>query len=250
MPTDISDAIAMIATGSGYGKRALRTDADQFMMRVARPIILAGIPNDLADRDDLASRTIVLELPPLDEDRVKYEEEFWTEFEKARPRILGALLDGVAGALRSYQAVRLESWGRLRMSEFARWAEAGCRALGFREGEFLDAYVRNQARAMELAFIGDPLAQAVALLIEQSEGEWSGNTKPLHHELQIAATCGGKGELLDDERWPANPTWLGRELRKSAAVLRKVRGIEIEFDVDLRKAGKGDKDGLIIRKRV
>ena len=53
MPADISDAIAMIATGTGYGKRQLRTDADQFMFRVARPILLGGIPVDLADRDDL-----------------------------------------------------------------------------------------------------------------------------------------------------------------------------------------------------
>jgi hypothetical protein len=186
---------------------------------------------------------------PLDEDRVKYEEDFWAEFERVQPRILGALLDGVVGALRGYQQIDLRAWGRLRMSEFARWAEAGCRALGFRDGEFLDAYFRNQARAMELAFGNDPLAQAVELLIEQEGGRWVGNTQPLHHELQMAANCSGKGELLDNERWPRNATWLGRELRKSAAVLRKVRGIEIEFDVDLRKTGEGDKDGLVIRKR-
>lgn len=50
--------------------------------------------------------------------------------------------------------------------------------------------------------------------------------------------------------WPENSTWLGRQLRRSAAVLRKVCDIEIEFDVDLRKSGEGDKDGLIIKKRT
>jgi hypothetical protein len=70
----------------------LRTDADQFMMRVCRPIVLNGIPNDLAERSDLASRAIVIELPTLNEDDVKYEDEFWADFEKARPRILGTLL--------------------------------------------------------------------------------------------------------------------------------------------------------------
>jgi len=249
IPWDISDAVAMIATGSGYGKRQLRTDADQFMIRVARPMLLAGIPNDLADRDDLASRTIVLELPALADEDVKFEEEFWAEFEQARPRILGALLDGVVGALRGYQQVDLGGYGRIRMAEFARWAEAGCRALGFAEGEFLEAYVKNQARAMQLAFNNDPLAQAVALL-EQCGGRWVGNTKPLYSALERAAMKGGKFDLVDEEGWPANASWLGRDLRKSAAVLRKVCGIEIKFDLDLRKTGEGDKDGLEIIKRT
>jgi hypothetical protein len=78
---DASDALAMISTGTGYGKRQLYTDADQFMIRVARPILLAGIPSDLAERDDLASRAIVLELPVLSDEEVKYEEEFWADFE-------------------------------------------------------------------------------------------------------------------------------------------------------------------------
>ena len=220
MRGDISDGISMIATGTGYAKRQLRTDADQFMMRVARPIILAGIPNDLADRTDLASRTIVLELPQLGEE-VRYEEEFWAEFEEARPRILGALLDGVAGAIRGAREVDLRSYGRLRMSEFARWAEAGCRALGFREGEFLDAYVRNMARAMQLVFENDPLAQAVTALVDQNEGRWVGNTQPLYSALRRAAIQAGRTELLSEERWPKNATWLGRDLRKSAAVLKK-----------------------------
>src|SRR5262245_10636944 len=127
MPGDISDGICMIATGSAYGKRALRTDADQFIIQVARPMLFGGIPIDLAERDDLASRSIVLELPLLGDDDVKFEEEFWQEFEAARPRILGCLLDGVVGALRDYQGIDLRGWGRIRMSEFARWAEAGCR---------------------------------------------------------------------------------------------------------------------------
>jgi hypothetical protein len=107
--------------------------------------------------------------------------------------------------------------GRIRMSDFARWAEAGCRALGFREGEFLDAYTRNQARAMQLAFNNDPLAKAIALLIEQSGGRWAGNTKPLYKALRSAAVKGGESELLDHEDWPSNDSWLGRDLRKSAA---------------------------------
>lgn len=245
-----ADVLCRISTGSGYAKRQLRTDADQFMMRVCRPILLNSIPSDLAERSDLADRSIVQELPILDEDSQKYEQEFWVEFAEARPRILGVLLDGVAGALRNYQRVELRGYGRVRMADFARWAEAGCRALGFREGEFLDAFTNNQGRAMRLVFDRDPIARAIALLIDQCGGRWAGNTKPLLPALVKAVMKGGERELLSDKVWPDNSVQLGRLIRRSAAVVRKVCDIEIEFDVDLRKTGEGDKDGFVIRKRT
>jgi hypothetical protein len=209
--------------------------------------LLNGIPDDLAERSDLADRSIVLELPAIDEDEHRFEEEFWEEFEEARPRILGALLDGVVGALAS--KVSLEGYGRIRMADFARWAEAGCRALGFEEGEFLNAFVLNQERAMRIAFKQDYVARAVALLIEQNPGGWRGNTKPLLMALRKAAAKGKQGDMLDQKGWPQNDTWLGRSLRRSAAVLRKASNIEIEFDLDLRQTGEGHDGGVAIRKR-
>jgi hypothetical protein len=103
---------------------------------------------------------------------------------------------------------------------------------------------------MRIIFDRDPVAKAVALLIDQSGRRWAGNTKPLLAALTKAVRKGGEGDLLEHEDWPRNATWLGRQLRSSAAVLRKVSDIEIEFDVDLRKTGEGDKDGLVIAKRA
>jgi hypothetical protein len=50
-------------------------------------------------------------------------------------------------------------------------------------------------------------------------------------------------------RWPKIDTWLGRDIRRSEAALKKVAGIEIEFNIDLRPTDEGDKDGLEIRRR-
>src|SRR5262249_4960302 len=129
------------------------------------------------------------------------------------------------------------------------WAEAGCRALGFRAGEFLDAYVKNQARAMELVFNNDPLAQAINLFMGLHGDRWAGNTKPLLSTLREVVREAGETDWLRHDKWPTNAVWLGRELRNSAAVLRKVCQIDIQFDVDLRRSGEGDKDGLVIKKR-
>ena len=50
------------------------------------------------------------------------ERQFWREFEAARPRILGALLDAVALGLRKLPALALRQLPR--MADFATWASA------------------------------------------------------------------------------------------------------------------------------
>jgi putative DNA primase/helicase len=245
---DQSDLLCRLSTGLGYSKRALRTDAELFQAKLCRPVLLNGIPDDLAKRGDLANRSIVVELPVLDEAKQRSEEEFWAAFEEVRPRVLGALFDAVAGALASRRKIDLSGRGRIRMDSFARWAEAGCRALGFAEGEFLDAFILNQERAMRIAFNQDPVAQAVALFMDSYGDCWRGNTKPLYEAL-CNFVRKKRRDLADDKRWPTNAVWLGRQLRRSAALLRKVADIEIAFGADLRKTDDGDKDGLEIRRR-
>jgi hypothetical protein len=245
LPTEVADVISRLSTGVGYAKRLLRTDSDQFMMRACRPILINGILPDMAGRSDLIDRAIVIELTALDEDAQRFEEELWAEFQEAKPRIIGALLDGVAGALQNYKAIDLKGYGRVRMADFARWAEAACRAMGFREGEFLEAFVANQAKAMRVVFERDPMAKAIALFM-QDRGIWVGNTKPLFEEVVNSIQEAGQSELMEEENWPSSASWFGRDLRKSAAVLRKVCGIKIEFDLDLRKTGEGENGGLRI----
>jgi Phage integrase family len=242
-----ADIICRLATGIGYGKRALRTDAEQWLMKACRPIVLSGIPPDLADRTDLADRSIVLELMALGEDDQKFDDDFWNDFGAARPRILGALFDGMVGGLAHAKQTDISGYGRFRMMDFARFAEAGCRALGFAEGEFLTALSTNTERAMRLTFKHDVVAQAIKLLMEQRSKAWRGNTRPLMHVLHKAATNAKQDHLLQHKSWPKNDTWLGRQLRRSVPVLRKACEIEIEFGLDLREEG-GEKDGFEIRK--
>jgi hypothetical protein len=52
-------------------------------------------------RLDLADRAIFLTLEPIGEEQRRSETELWREFEVARPRILGALLDAAAHGLRA-----------------------------------------------------------------------------------------------------------------------------------------------------
>jgi putative DNA primase/helicase len=95
---DLSDGICRIATKGAFATRALYTDGDEFFIEVCRPIILNGIPA-LASRPDLADRAIVIVLPTIPETARRSEEELYAELDEAAPRIFGALLDGLSGAL-------------------------------------------------------------------------------------------------------------------------------------------------------
>ena len=56
---------------------------------------------DVISRPDLGDRAIFLTLLPIGDSQRRPESELWREFEIARPRILGALLDAVVRGLRA-----------------------------------------------------------------------------------------------------------------------------------------------------
>ena len=65
LSADLADSLCRLATGSEIGGRALYSDHDTATFAACRPLILNGIP-DLAARGDLADRSIVIRLGPLD----------------------------------------------------------------------------------------------------------------------------------------------------------------------------------------
>src|SRR6185436_9895405 len=102
-----------------------------------RPVLLNGIDN-VAGRSDLLDRAVPLHLRTISEKERKSEADLWTAFEAIRPRVLGALLDGVVDALEKKDSVRLESYPR--MADFAIWATAAEDGLGWAPGTFMAAY--------------------------------------------------------------------------------------------------------------
>lgn len=126
---EISDTFCMLATGIATGKRTNYTDDEEFAFSAMRPVIFNGIPGELTERSDLADRVIKLHIPPMAERRGPSEME--REFLEVWPGVLGALLDGLVGAIRDWQSIKVPN--PAHMMDFEQWAEAGCRAMGFRE---------------------------------------------------------------------------------------------------------------------
>jgi putative DNA primase/helicase len=216
---DLSDAICRIATKGAFATRQLYTDDEEFLLEVCRPVLLNGIP-PLASRADLADRSIVLVLPTMPDDKRRPEDEFWADFDNATPRILGVLLEGVSGALRTYSSIKLRH--SCRMLDFAKWAEAGCQALGVRVGAFEDAYRHNRSSSIEDALDADPVGTGLIVFLADKP-EYEGTATELLSSLEISTSPSQR-----DRRWPKDATRLSSQLRRLAPLLRP-RGITIDF---------------------
>jgi hypothetical protein len=220
LPIWMSDALCRLATGGGFATRTKYSDDEETIFSATRPIVLNGI-DDIADRPDLLDRSIVLSLPRIKNNQRRSEEEFWSEFEAAAPRILGALLDAVVRGIDKFDDVQLDRL--LRMADFTRWGEAVGRGLGWVDGAFLAAFEQNQKAASVTALEACPVAGAIRKLMDHQRS-WSGTATRLLERLV---------EFSDEttrrtREWPRQPNALSNKLKRTAPVLRK-EGIEIEF---------------------
>lgn len=220
LPPWLSDALCRLATGGGFATRQLYTDAEEAMFEAQRPVLLNGI-GDVATRGDLVDRSLMLTLPRIPEERRRAEADFWRDFERVRPAILGALLDVLSIGLRVNPGVRLRK--APRMADFATWSAAVSFGLGWKPGDFSDAYAGNRQGAQEVALEGSRVALAVRTLLE-TENIWEGTASKLLERL----LCGLSAGAARAAGFPASPRALADELRRLAPNLRAC-GVSVDF---------------------
>jgi hypothetical protein len=235
----LSDALARLATGAGFGTRQLYSDADEFSFSAARPVMLNGI-GEVIQRSDLLDRAVLVDLRAIPETERKLEAEFWADFEAARPAILGALLDAVSSAVERETTTKLASWPR--MADFARWVTAAEPGLGWPDGSFLSAYYANRGSAHEMALEADPVAVSVRELMATVD-EWEG--RPSELLVKLADIAGEDVTKRTD--WPGAANKLSNRIERLAPNLRAV-GIDVERGRSsggrriIRLAASGDDD--------
>jgi len=237
----MSDALCRLATGTAFTTRMLYTDDEEMVFRAKRPIILNGI-GDLATRGDLLERALLITCPRIPEEARRAKEEFWKAFKAAWPRLLGAVLDCVCGALAELPKVELA--GAPRMADFAIFATAAARAGAFGEKEFWDAYGASQADAHAIALEASPVAQAVLALLEDAGGGWKGTATGLLYALAGYV----EPETRRLQAWPKSAKGLSKALAGLAENLRAVgvtvtrnrRGTAREIILTRRSDANGD----------
>jgi len=226
IPVWLSDALSRLSTGGGFATRKLHSDDEEMFFEATRPIVLNSI-EEIASRADLLDRSVVIVCPMIPDLARRQEKDFWAAFDRAYPRLLGALLDTVVGGMEMLPLVKLDQ--SPRMADFARWGEAVCRSLGHPEGAFLNAYTGN--RDASAAAILEDSAIAASLIDFRRPGEsWSGTNQQLLDALRDQAPA----QVRDSLRWPKSPKAFSAHLRRIAPALRKM-GVDVFFPTSRNK---------------
>jgi hypothetical protein len=235
LPAWLSDALCRLASGGSFAVRQLYTDDDETLFQASRPLLVNGI-EEVITRPDLADRSIFLTLPSFANAQRQSERKLWRQFELARPRILGALLDLVAHGLRTLPGIGPD---RLpRMADFALWA-AACETAVWPAGTFGRGYDANRRSAIEGIIDADPVAACVRKLMAE-RGSWTGSAADL---VQAGGSRNHDGISRDGSGWPKNPRALAGRLRRAQAALRAL-GIDIKFS----REGRAGNRLILIRK--
>ena len=226
IPAWLSDALCLLSTGGALDGGALSSGGEQRLIDAQRPVLLSGI-EEFVERSDLSDRSLLLRLPPIAPANRLRDELFWPLFRHDYPRILGALLDAVAGALRELPSVELAELPR--MADFALFAEAVGRSLGWPAGTVLSDYNENRCDAAVTHIEESPVA---SFLLEWRHelNDWSGTSTELLAQLNTL----NEKKVTALREWPKSPTALAKELRRIAPQLR-LHSISVVFERNREK---------------
>ena len=224
-----SDLFCLACTGGGYSRRVLYSDSDEQILYFKSRITLNGI-NVMATKADLLDRCIVLTLERIPEDERKEEAKVWEDFNKDKPKILGAIFSTLSKAMEIYPTVNLTKLGR--MADFTRWGYAVAEACGIGGDIFLEAYLNNQKKANQEAVESNPVATALIKYMEENLS-FTGTVSTLLTVLnQVAET-----EQLDtmSKLWAKEPNVLSRRLNEIKSNL-ELEGIY--YKISQRNTGR------------
>lgn len=181
-----SDILCRLSTGSAHARRKKYSDADASVFAAKRPTIITAVA-DVIKAPDLVDRALRFELPVIAQRRP--EQELRAEFAEARGRILGALLDGVASALRNRDTTKID--GLPRLADFAIWATAAEEGLGLVAGSVMEAYRENSAEATA-TILDEPFARGI---VDLAKADFSGTMRELAEILGLTAAAKELREL-------------------------------------------------------
>jgi hypothetical protein len=210
IPVWLSDLLCMISTGAASRERAMYTNDGEALFKAKRPIILDGIALTL--RGDLADRSIIIELATIDPANRKPEGEFTKAIEELVPGIFGAILSILVSILIRLPDTKISHLPR--MADFAIWATAAEKALGWKEGRFIAAFSENTANAAKTVLESDEFGSRLCDLMMKYK--------------EVTTTWDKLNPLLlqDGEKvppyWPMSAKALSNTLLRLAPALRSV----------------------------
>ena len=207
----LQDALCRAVTGDAFLRRERYSDVGISVVDFRRPLIITTIdPGSL--QGDVADRLLPVELQPISPSQRLTDAEVTAAVEKARPGILGALVDLLAQVLKVLPTVELSE--KPRMADFAELLAALDEVTGW---STLPDYLEAAASGSRNVVDGDQFALAISVLA-QAEGRWEG-------------TCSDLMARLENEKhapdWPKSPRAAQSRIQRLTPALA-TRGVKID----------------------
>ncbi len=218
----ISDTISRICTGGGLSKRRLYANDDDFIYSFKHLVAMNGI-HQIINKPDLLDRSILLALDRIPEEKRMTEQELWERFNSMKQKLLGAIFDAVAGAIREYPSV--QQYSLPRMADFGKWGCAIAKGLGYKAEDFINVYGANIGRQNQEAISASSIALTIIKFMEDKDfyedtpSDLLGRLDPVAVELKVKET----------KDYPRNANWIWRRIADVIPNLVAV-GIKVEQD--------------------
>ena len=230
-----SDQLCRAVTGSGFVKRGLWTDDEDFIYNMKRAVGYNGI-NVTATRADLLDRILSIQLKPIDRRQRRKLKSLYKDLEQILPYLLGYIFDVIVKVLDRIGEVKLDELPR--MADFAEIGELIAICLGYEKGKFIEVYNSNIGFTNEEAINASAVATAVIHLMN-TQAVWSGMSMELLSKINdMTSRRTDISWISRSKEWPKTPRALSDRLNEVIPNLRDI-GIIIHREYD--KHRKSDK---------
>ena len=211
-----SDWLCRLVTGVEIARRALYSDDDVRVSTLRRSGVATSIVLPFGLGPDALERLVLVELERVPEGERRAESELWAEFNRLHGRILGALLDDVAGALSHLADAKAETAGLPRMADYALILAALDRHADLDDDDgYAHAYRRSVRVVLADRAQSDPLTAALLSVAKKKPSKsWSGPAETLLRAIEAGRP--------DDPRaaWPTSGSSLSAALVRGQESLR------------------------------
>jgi hypothetical protein len=223
-----SDQLCRAVTGSGFTKRGLYTNDDDFIYNMKRAVGYNGI-NVAATRADLLDRILNIQLKPIDKRQRRKLKSLYKDFERILPHLLGYIFDVIVKVLGRIGEVKLDELPR--MADFAEIGELIAICLGYEKGKFTEVYNANIGFTNEEAINASPVATAIIHLMS-TQAVWSGMCMELLSKLNdLTSRTPDISWISRNKEWPKTPRALSDRLNEVIPNLRDI-GIIVHREYD------------------
>lgn len=210
-----SDWLCRLVTGVEIDRRALYTDDNVRTTVLRRSGVATSIVVPYGLRPDALERLILVHFERVSERDRMPESVLWQRFHALHPRLLGAVLDDVAGVLAHRAAAREEAISLPRMADYAVLLAALDRHAEWSDLDgFASAYADAVSTSLAASAEEDPLVAGLRRHVALNGNRWEGSVTSLLTVLETYKP--------DDPRspWPHSPESLGRMLTTASETLR------------------------------